>query len=165
LLGQGTGFVARRPVKAATIVGPYCTAKDELELFFSRLKEGRRGFGPYLDVISVPNMDKIYTGQDISDERNKFLRYFLAKLNTVIRATRDIETLVRDFIGSCNSYLSSRDLSTSLPRPGTVQDGSDIDDKFLTLSRRDLKVSVESVSAGRTIPLPVGLPEFIAAVQ
>jgi hypothetical protein len=128
--------------------------QDELEVFFSRLKEGRRGYGPYLDALSIPNMDKIYTGQDISDERSKFLRYFLAKLNTVIGATRDIETLVRDFIGSCNRYLSSREASTSLPRNenvGTAQ--SDIDEKILRLSRRDLKVSVESVSAGRTIPL------------
>jgi hypothetical protein len=32
--------------------------KDELELFFSRIREGRRGrYGPFMD-ISIPNMDK-----------------------------------------------------------------------------------------------------------
>ncbi|WP_439373288.1 AAA family ATPase [Bradyrhizobium sp. DASA03120] len=127
--------------------------KDELELFFSRLREGgRRRYGPYIDPSSIPNIDKIYTGQDISDERSKFLRYFLAKLSTVIRATRDIEALVRDFIASCNRYLSSIDPSTSLPRDANTPLLA-IDEKALRLDRRDLQVSVESLSAGRTIPL------------
>jgi predicted ATPase len=126
--------------------------KDELELFFSRLREGRRGYGPYIDQISIPNMDKIYTGQDISDERNKFLRYFLAKLNTVIKTTSDIEAIVRDFIGGCNRYLSSVDPSTSLSRD-TQASLSEIDHKELRLDRRDLKVSVQSLTTGRTIPL------------
>ncbi|MDA9442742.1 hypothetical protein XH98_27335 [Bradyrhizobium sp. CCBAU 51745] len=126
--------------------------KDELELFFSRLREGRHGYGPYMDQISIPNIDKIYTGRDISDERNKFLRYFLAKLNTVIKKTLDVETLVRDFIGSCNKYLSSVDPSTSLPGelPPSLQD---VDAKEMRLDRRALTVSVQSLSAGRSIPL------------
>ncbi|RXH30897.1 AAA family ATPase [Bradyrhizobium zhanjiangense] len=126
--------------------------KEELELFFSRLKDQRRRYGPY-DELSLPNIDRIYTGQDISDERNRFLRYFLAKLNTVIRATSDIETLVRAFIDNCNNYLSSRDLSTDLPGRASAVGEGDIDDKVLTLSRRDLKVTVRSLKAGRPIPL------------
>lgn len=126
--------------------------QEELELFFSRLREGgKRGriYGPYMDEIAIPNIDKIYTRQDISDERNKFLRYFLVKLNTVIKATRDIEGLVRDFIGSCNKYLSSIDPSTALPRAEHMV----TDDKILQLDRRDLSVSVQSLSAGRKISL------------
>jgi len=126
--------------------------KDELELFFSRLREGRRGYGPYIDQISIPNMDKIYTGQDISDERNKFLRYFLAKLNTVMSVTRETESLVRNFIGSCNKYLSSIDPSTVVSRDGQTP-SPDVDEKLLQLDRRDLSVSVQSVSAGREIPI------------
>ncbi|OKO75535.1 AAA family ATPase [Bradyrhizobium sp. AS23.2] len=70
----------------------------------------------------------------------------------MIRATRDIESLVRDFIDNCNRYLSSVDPSTSLPREGHSE-GGDVDDKILTLSRRNLEVTVRSVKAGRTIPL------------
>lgn len=129
--------------------------KAELELFFSRLKDQRQRsrFGPYIDELSLPNIDRIYTGQDISDERNKFLRYFLAKLNTVILATRDIEGLVRDFIDNCNRYLSSVDPSTSLPRDPLAESGGDMDDKELTLSRRNLEVTVRSLKANKTIPL------------
>jgi predicted ATPase len=58
---------------------------------------------------------------------------------------------VRDFVESCNKYLSSLDPSTSLRRDPHAQSG--VDDKILRLDRRDLSVSVESLSAGRTIPL------------
>jgi ABC-type Mn2+/Zn2+ transport system ATPase subunit len=126
--------------------------QEELALFFSRLKDPR-GYGPYIDVSSIPNMEKIYTGQDISDERNKFLRYFLAKLNTVIQATRNVETLVRDFIENCNKYLSFQDASTSLEKTDILPLEEGNDDKVLRLSRKDLRVYVESVHGGRTIPL------------
>jgi ABC-type lipoprotein export system ATPase subunit len=117
----------------------------ELELFFTRLLEGRR-MRPYLDV-SLPNLDKIYSGSDISWESNKFLRYFLAKLNVVINTTRGIETLVGDFIDRCNDYLAGpQDFKKE-----TV-DGND-EDKVLKLNRQNLKVFVESVPAGRVIPV------------
>ncbi|MDX8496898.1 AAA family ATPase [Mesorhizobium sp. VK4C] len=128
--------------------------KDELELFFSRLKEGGR-MGPYLDDVSVPNIDKIYTGNDIPADSSKFLRYFLSKLNTVIMATRDIEVRVEEFIQSCNKYLSSKELSTSLPPGGSseARRQPSQDDKVLRLNRRNLNVHAESLIGGRKIPL------------
>jgi len=129
--------------------------RDELELFFSRLKDApRRAYGPFVDVQSIPNIDKIYTGQDISDEKNKFLRYFLSKLNKVIQSTRDVESLVRDFINNCNRYLSLRDLSTDLARGLSPPDRSepiDPDGKALTLNRKDLKVAVSSFATGKEL--------------
>jgi predicted ATPase len=101
---------------------------------------------PYLDV-SIPNLDKIYSGSDISWESNKFLRYFLAKLNVVISKTRDIEALVGDFIDRCNDYLAGSQGGKKL-----AIDGND-EDKVLKLDRQNLKVFVESIPSGRIIPV------------
>ncbi|CDN93640.1 putative ATP-binding protein involved in virulence [Agrobacterium tumefaciens] len=121
--------------------------KEDLEIFFSRLKDQERHtlFGE----ISVPDFDKIYTGRDISGESNRFLTYFLSKLNRVINATRDIEARVEDFILSCNRYLSSVDPSTQL----SAEAPDALDGKKLVLSRRNLQVHVESTTANREISL------------
>ena len=130
-------------------------SREELELFFSRLKEGRNVVGPHMEVVSIPNIDKIYRGEDISisGPTNKFLRYFLAKLNAVIGTTRDIEKLVNDFIESCNSYLRSEDESVAVNKNKKQPVKSYLDDKVLRLNRRDLKVHVESVPSSRKITL------------
>ena len=135
--------------------------KTELQLFFSRLKEDRRHrqYGPYFDV-TIPDIEQIYSrsGSEIPQESNKFLRYFLGKLNTVVQSTREVESLVRDFISNCNKYLSSQDLSTTvtgaiLHSDSPSPSNSDADGKLLTLSRRDLTISVQSLGAQRKIPL------------
>lgn len=123
--------------------------KDELSLFFSRLKDGRR-VRPFND-LSVPNIDKIYTGTDIPWDTNKFLRYFLSKLDTVIKSTKDIESRVEDFITNCNKYLSSLDQDADTKDhqlPLTNEDN-----KVLRMNRRNLKVHVESIATGRKISL------------
>jgi energy-coupling factor transporter ATP-binding protein EcfA2 len=133
--------------------------RAELLLFFSRLKEDRRHqrpFGPYFDV-SIPNIEQIYTdnGGNISQESNKFLRFFLGKLNSVVQSTREIEALVQDFIDSCNKYLSSVDVSTTVAG-GVIEldpNKGEADSKILTLSRRDLTISVDSLGARRKVPL------------
>ncbi|AON55794.1 ATP-binding protein [Herbaspirillum seropedicae] len=104
--------------------------KESLNLFFSRIREGQY-HAPYSDV-AIPDIDKIYSGEDISQESNKFLTYFLSKLNTVIQATRDIEVLVEEFINNCNRYLSAQDDSTSIHSDeATAQSKStSIDGKF-----------------------------------
>jgi ABC-type lipoprotein export system ATPase subunit len=131
--------------------------RAELELFFSRLKEDRshRRYGPIVEV-SIPKIEQIYSGVDgsISQESNKFLYYFLGKLNSVIQSTREIEALVRDFIANCNSYLSSSDVSTTLSDERISSPSlGEVESKVLTLSRRDLTISVDSVHARRKIPL------------
>lgn len=127
-------------------------SKEELNLFFSRLKEWTRA-GPF-DALSIPNIDKIYTEEDIPAQSNKFLRYFLHKLNVVIKATRGIELQVEDFIRNCNKYLSSRDMSTKLPEKDNSSELSyNSDDKILRLDRRSLKVYAESIPTHKKISL------------
>ncbi|WP_186374063.1 AAA family ATPase [Roseomonas gilardii] len=127
--------------------------KAELSLFFSRLKDGRR-VRPF-DQVSVPNIDRIYTGENISDESNKFLRYFLRKLGTVIKATRDIELQVEVFVDSCNRYLSSQGFVDSVPNNSRKidQQPKNFDGKLLQLNRKDLKVHVESLPSGKKLSL------------
>lgn len=126
--------------------------KEELTLFFARLKDYRnpRSFSP----VSVPNIDKIYNGQGITWESNKFLRYFLGQLSTVIAATRDIERRVEDFISSCNRYLSTENIAS----PGEfgvdlLHTSPNLEDKVLRFNRQNLKVHVESVPTGRKISI------------
>ena len=122
--------------------------RETLLLFFSRLKEGRRS--PRFSDFSIPNIDRIYREGAIPYESNKFLQYFLAKLNTVIEATRGIEGIVERFIEQCNKYLSDRDGAG----PDTCADAENVEDgKTLRLDRKDLTVVVESDATKRKIPL------------
>lgn len=126
-------------------------SKEALTLFFSRLRAGRRYIGPYSD-FQIPNLEHIYSEENIPDNSKKFLRYFLGKLNSVMKKTRDVEGVVEEFIKNCNRYLSSQDESVEVrekPARRPVYD----DSKVLTLNRKDLKVTVSSVHANRKIPL------------
>ena len=125
---------------------------DELNLFFSRLREGGTRVGPFPEV-AIPNIDKIYTGAGIPGETNKFLIYFLSKLNAAIQATRDIEVMVEEFVNVCNRYLSQSDSSTVAPHDWRWSEREDNDGKLLRLNRRDLKVYVESIALSRRITL------------
>lgn len=123
--------------------------RESLLLFFSRVKEGRQFAGPHRDRdFRIPDIDRVYNEGASSDTSNKFLQYFLSKLNTVIQATRTIEGLVEEFIDHCNTYLSAQDPTTAIGpnRPSA-------DDKQLRLDRKTLKVHVESLAAQRKIPL------------
>jgi ABC-type lipoprotein export system ATPase subunit len=123
--------------------------KDELDLFFSRLQEGRR-IGPrYLDA--PPNLQKLFSDRSLSNESNAFLSFFLRQLNVVIGATRDVERLVQTFVDRCNSYLSSVDESVEVGPPMKLVPGAD--NKELKLSRSDLSVYLESKTIRRRIPL------------
>lgn len=126
--------------------------KDALNLFFSRIREGRN-IGPFRDV-AIPNMDKIYNN-DISPESNKFLTFFLGKLNSAIEATRGIELVVEEFITNCNRYLSTQDQSTNIDEDYETNTLNPLsfDDKKLTLDRKNLKVSVESIAKKRRVSL------------
>ncbi|HHH9196079.1 AAA family ATPase [Pseudomonas aeruginosa] len=126
--------------------------REALSLFFSRIKDNRH-ISPYSDV-SIPNMDKIYNNE-IPYESNKFLTYFLSKLNSVVEATRGIELVVEEFISNCNRYLSAQDESTALHSSEDCEMSipPSMDDKKLTLDRRTLKVNVESLITKRRLPL------------
>lgn len=123
--------------------------RESLLLFFSRVKEGRQFVGPHRDRdFRIPDIDRVYNEGASSDTSNKFLQYFLSKLNTVIQATRSIEGLVQEFIDHCNTYLSAQDPTTLVGKQHPSADG-----KQLKLDRKTLKVHVESLAAQRKIPL------------
>lgn len=126
--------------------------EDSLNLFFSRLKsfERRNVFGPFNAIANIPDIKQIMSQHGRSADVQKFLTYFLSKLNQVMLATKGIERRVEDFIISCNSYLSSGDFGlkdAGAYGPSVVQDG-----KALVLSRKDLKVIVTSTVTGGVIP-------------
>jgi predicted ATPase len=122
--------------------------RETLLLFFSRLREGRRS--ARFSDLSIPNIDRIYREGAIPYESNKFLQYFLGKLNTVIEATRGIEGIVERFIEQCNVYLSDRVGTEEYDCDNTDHIG---DGKTLRLDRKDLTVVVESDATKRKIPL------------
>ena len=126
-------------------------SKEALILFFSRLRAGRQYVGPYSD-LQIPNLEQIYTEENIPEESRKFLTYFLGKLNSVMQKTRDVEGVVEEFIKNCNRYLSSHDESVEVGERTTRRPIYD-DSKVLTLNRKDLRVTVASVYANRKIPL------------
>jgi predicted ATPase len=126
-------------------------SEDDLRLFFSRLREGRR-VGPF-PPVTAPNLDKLYGEKAVPEGSSKFLNYFLSKLGTVIRTTKAIELPVDEFIHSCNKYLASREPSTVLDDESIEGTNPSLDAKRLKLNRSNLKVHVESVPSQRKISL------------
>ena len=123
-------------------------SKEELEIFFSRLKTARHR--PDRVSVIAPNLDKLFIGEEIPPSSEKFLRYFLKQLGAVIEVTRQLEAPANQFIDSCNKYLSTREPSTER---GTTSIGETFDGKQLKLSRKNLRVVVRSVPDGRKISL------------
>jgi predicted ATPase len=136
------GSFDNEPISGSDVPSP-----EELKLFFERLERGRRQ-GPYMPV-SIPNLEKVYTG-GVPASSSRFLSYFLAKLTTVIRSTKDVELPVDRFIDNCNKYLSSSEPSTSV---GSEDIQKSVDGKMLRLNRSNLRVHVESLPEGRKISL------------
>jgi len=131
----------------AELSDSFLPTSEDLNLFFSRLKEGRR-VGPFAEVV-VPDIDHLLMANPPS-EKNKFLLYFISKLNTVMQATKDIENQVEDFINKCNKYLSNIDVGYGQPiNPDEYQN----DSKELRLNRADLSVYAVSLPSRRKITL------------
>ena len=120
---------------------------EDLNLFFSRLKEGRR-VGPFADVV-VPDIDHLLM-QNPQNEKNKFLLYFISKLKKVMQATKGIESQVENFINKCNKYLSNTDVGYG--RPINLDEYRN-DSKELRLKRADLSVYAISLPSMRQIDL------------
>lgn len=125
--------------------------KEDLSLFFSRLKEGSRRL-PF-DEVTLPKLDRLYAGEQAETGSSKFLSYFLSKLNSVIKTTKNIELPVEEFIANCNKYLSAQDISTSAPPDNSSDREVGADDKVLRLDRRTLRVYAASVATQRKISL------------
>ncbi|MFC5523470.1 AAA family ATPase [Polaromonas jejuensis] len=125
-------------------------SRQELDIFFERMKSGRRTigyYGYYGGAFNTPDIDRIYSG-NIPKNSEKFLTYFLGKLNSVIQKTRETERVVESFIKNCNRYLSAGD-------PTADQYGiSQVDEKELRLDRSSLEVSVWR-KGPRSIEIPL----------
>jgi predicted ATPase len=102
-------------------------------------------YGPYAPN-KIPDFGKIYSG-NIPPNSEKFLTYFLGKLNSVIQKTRNTQQVVEKFIASCNRYLNAADPTTD--RHGA----SSLDGKVLKLDSASLDVSVWRSKPDREIPL------------
>jgi len=125
---------------------------EELRLFFDRLEQGQRQ-SRFVPAVSVPNLQKVYTGEGVPDSSSRFLNYFLTKLATVIRSTKDVELSVDGFVGCCNKYLLLQEPSTTVPGQGNDASMRVMDGKALKVNRSNLRVHVESVPDGRRISL------------
>jgi len=123
---------------------------EALSLFFSRLRDNNK-MSRYNSDLSIPDMAQIYRENDLSEVSNKFLSYFLNKLNSVIQATRGIESKVEEFISNCNKYLSVPDVSAA--HWNNTPKNVARDDKSLILDRRTLQVKVKSLATGKTMSL------------
>lgn len=109
-------------------------SRQELDIFFERMKSGRRYYG-YSYSYKMPDFDRIYSG-NVPKSSEKFLTYFLGKLNAVIQKTRETEQVVESFIENCNRYLSAREPTTELEGRGTDRLGnSESDAKELRVNR------------------------------
>ncbi|MBC8729433.1 AAA family ATPase [Paraburkholderia sp. UCT2] len=130
-------------------------SRGELEIFFDRLKNVNKDFhfrgfyypsyGPY-GQVKIPDVSRIYSG-NIPPNSEKFLTYFLGKLNSVIQKTRMTEQVVEKFVANCNRYLSADDPTTELDGVPTVEE------KVLKLDRASLDVSVWRSHPDKEIPL------------
>jgi predicted ATPase len=126
--------------------------KESLNLFFSRLRSNdkRQRFAHYDDVV-LPDIDKIYNDGGSSEEVNKFLQYFLGKLNKVIVATRDVEKMVEEFVNNCNAYLQEKDGEAEVSFNPPTQTQADL--KYLHLDKKSLQVRVRSLIRNRNVPV------------
>jgi len=123
----------------------------DLQLFLSRLESVNRKFGPY--GVTAPDFSRIYSGEGVTPESLKFLRYFLNKLLGVIELGKSLEKPVRDFVSGCNRYLASSEPSTQIMGEVPHSRLSSFDGKALRMDPKDLSVDVESLPALRPIPL------------
>jgi|GEM_PF-848757 len=128
--------------------------KEALSLFFLRLKQGRKLWRhhPSYSDFEIPDVERIYREESVSENSRKFLTYFLGKLDTVMQKTRDVESAVEEFVNNCNRYLSAPDESVQIPGSALVG-GANEDSKVLRLDRQNLAVTVSSLVAKREIPL------------
>ena len=124
---------------------------EDLKLFFERLESGNRNIGPYYP-ISAPDFERMFSGEGVPKDSQRFLTYFLGKLNEIVQITRAIEGPVKDFVDGCNKYLSSTEPSTHIDFES--KDGlRPIDTKIMRMNRADLSLHVESIPSGGKVKL------------
>lgn len=124
----------------------------DLKLFFTRLESNPRMMGPGYR-ISAPDFERIYSGEGVPAESQKFLSYFLGKLADVITLTQEIESPVEQFVISCNRYLSSTEPTTDSPNSVDYPRLVSVDAKAMRMNRNDLSVFVESLPRKGSISL------------
>jgi len=84
----------------------------------------------------ISAIENLYNTGDILSEGQKFLRYFLTRLGSVIEKTKVTETMLQRFVDACNKYL-----------------GESADEKIFTYDPNATRVKVINSWSGRDIPL------------
>lgn len=123
--------------------------KSELDLFFSRVRNDRYA-GPY-HHNEIPNLDKVYVN-NVALNATGFLRYYLSKLDSIIKSTRDVESSVDEFIKVCNTYLSQDDDSALLENTKFAPT-TNYDAKQMILDKSDYSVHVENAISGKVMSI------------
>lgn len=127
--------------------------KNELELFFSRIRSSR--MRPGAQKITIPDIDKIYR-DDFDEGVRPFLLYFLSNLNEAIISTKPLEDRVNGFIEACNKYLSDEDATAYREKKAPVNrtDSKKINinrDTFrpyFTTKNGENKIRIDALSSG-----------------
>jgi hypothetical protein len=123
--------------------------KEDLELLFSRVAQGRREVGAHF-AVNIPNLEKIYSNKGVPKSSEKFLNYFLTQIDKVINSTRNVETRVQEFIDRCNAYLSMEEISTQFDEKDMI---ASVDGKRLILNKENLHVKVVTIPDERPVSL------------
>lgn len=131
---------------------PDLPSREELSLFFERIRVRDSRYGHTYEPVTAPNLDKLASPAEWPEASKQFLPYFLGQLRQVIDSTKSAEEPVNNFIAVCNRYLSADEPSTELSSKNTETLRVD-EAKALRLNRKNLSVQVESLSTGRRILL------------
>ncbi|CAN7352646.1 AAA family ATPase [Acidovorax delafieldii] len=117
-------------LKQAELVGDLPDV-ETLSLFLGRL--GRIENNP---ANLFEDIENLYKSKKIFSDEFEFLRYFLARLNSVILKTKSLEERIKHFVNVCNGYLMMSS-----------------DEKQLQFDPRNLRVSVLNSWAGKDLDL------------
>lgn len=126
--------------------------KDELELFFNRIRASRVRSGAQ---IAFPDIDKIYN-EDLDPGVKPFLLYFLSNLNEAIKSTKPLEDKVNGFLVACNNYLSDQDNSAFKHSSGvdrsfdskTIKVNRSNFRPYFTSGTKESAIRIEALSSG-----------------
>ncbi|WP_273827735.1 AAA family ATPase [Providencia rettgeri] len=77
----------------------------DLKRFLNRVKPENNAFNIEMGNFLITELEGLYSRNEV--QQNKYLHYFLSKLNLVIEETKEQESKIEEFVGICNKYLSS----------------------------------------------------------
>ncbi|MFP2900169.1 AAA family ATPase [Corallococcus sp. 4LFB] len=119
---------------------------DSLRRFLARVSQDRLDYRLRITQNPQSNVEKnerrigaienLYNTGEIDSERQRFLRYFLSRLGTVIEKTKETEAMLQRFVDACNRYF-----------------GESTDEKSFTYDPNAMRVKVMNTWTRQEIPL------------